>query len=354
MRLILKKNEVYKARLLAMRAKRRARSKLKEKLKNYGKSINGAKIRFQLLVPAAVNIDAAKNRKSMIKFFDSLRKYALINKGHIVLDFSKTKLISPPAMLLFIAEIDRIRQILGKDFDIVLSRIAHDNVRQVLVQIGFFELCNLIPPKISSSELADNVRHWHFAAGERVNDDTNKAFEAIEGRITPEARKGIWRGLSEALVNSVQHAYVQPRGTAGPDLKFGRWWMFTEERDGKLTVAVCDLGIGIPRSLPLNWSESILSQIRAKLKLASGPDVTALRMALEVGQTRTGDSHRGKGLPQIWQAIRGSPGASILIHSNRARLVWNGNDDCEYERECEESINGTVVIWTVNTATQDS
>jgi hypothetical protein len=194
-----------------------------------------------------------------------------------------------------------------------------------------------------------NVKHWHFASGERVDDDTNEAFEAIQVRLSPAARKGMWRGFSEALINSVQHAYAAPRGTKGPDLNIKRWWMFTQERNGELTVAVCDLGIGIPRSLPLNWNSTILTQIRSALGLSSGVDVDAVKTALRVGQTSTGEKHRGKGLPQIWQAIRGNPGAGILIHSNKARLAWNSKDNKEFDHEFPDSINGTVVMSTVKT-----
>ena len=125
--------------------------------------------------------------------------------------------------------------------------------------------------------------------------------------------------------------------------------MFTQERDGHLTVAVCDLGIGIPRSLPLNWSQGVLAQIFAKLPIGGSPDVNAVRVALEVGQTRTGKAHRGKGLPEIWRAVRGNPEAGILIHSNRARLAWDGKANKEHEAEFADSISGTLVMWTVKT-----
>lgn len=253
-------------------------------------------------------------------------------------------------MLLFIAEVDRAKHILKAEFNVTLSRILNQNVKEVLIQIGFFDLCGLKAPNLRQERFGEQVRHWQFATGERVDDDTNRAFDAIEGRITPEARKGIWRGLSEALINSVQHAYAEPRGTIGPDIPSKRWWMFTQEREGKLTVAVCDLGIGIPRSLPLNWSQNLLAQLLAKLPLQGGPDVSALRVALQVGQSSTGEAHRGKGLPEIWQAVRSSPGSGILILSNKARLAWNADEDKEFEAEFEDSIFGTLVMWSVKTA----
>lgn len=354
MKLILKQNDASSKKIQEKRAfrKKKSKEKLLRKRKNIPKL--GMRGTCHIDVPIAMHIDSPKNRRGVLNFFKEIRQKSLIENLKIVLDFSRCEFISAPAMLLFIAEVDRIKHIMGKEFDLYLSHIKNKNVKQVLVQIGFFELCDQIPPKLERSAFADNVKHWHFASGERVDDDTNEAFGAIQGRISPEAQKGMWRGLSEALINSVQHAYVAPRGTKGPDMNVKRWWMFTQERNDKLTVAVCDLGVGIPRSLPLNWSETFLAQIRSALGLAGGADVDAVKTALRVGESSTGLKHRGRGLPQVWRAIRGDSGTGILIHSNKARLAWNSDDDREFSHEFGDSIHGTLVMWTVKTKPESS
>ncbi|MEN7535977.1 ATP-binding protein [Aurantiacibacter flavus] len=187
-----------------------------------------------------------------------------------------------------------------------------------------------------------------------MDDEANAAFDRIEGRIAPEAFKGMWRSFSEALVNSVQHAYIEPRGTAGSRMRSKRWWMLTQELEGELTVMVCDLGIGIPRSLPLKWEESVVAQLISKFDSSKGPDVKAIRTALEISKTRTQEAHRGKGLPQIWQAVREVSGRGVSIFSNRARLTWNGATDKEHEFEYSDSIKGTIVAWSVKTIDGDN
>jgi len=354
MKLKLKKRDHLKKKQNFAKFKRKVRSRIKKRCRRKGISISDRRTLYYISVPKAMNVEGAGNRKDVIRFFDKLRKRAIVDNGRVILDFGETRFITAPAMLLFIAELDRIRRICIDTFDIRISNVIDKNVKHVLIQIGFYELCGQTPPRISSDNFADNVRHWQFASGERIDDDTNRAFDAIEGRIAPEARKGIWRGFSEALVNSVQHAYVARRGTRDSQTAVKRWWMFTEERQGTLTVAVCDLGIGIPRSLPLNWGESILAQIQSRLPLGTGPDVRSLRIALEVGQTRTGAQYRGRGLPQIWQAVRGSEGSGIMILSNKARIAWGSKTDREYETEFSDSIHGTLVMWTVKTAQEDS
>lgn len=156
----------------------------------------------------------------------------------------------------------------------------------------------------------------------------------------------MWVGISEAVGNAALHAYLEPRGTNSRRMGSKRWWMLSQVRDGLLSVTVADLGIGIPRSLPLKWPVSTLSRIYDKIA-SKGPDERAIRAAMEVGATRTGESHRGKGLPQIWRELRDVPGAIITIHSNCGALGWNGQNNSEESREFIDSIYGTVISWTV-------
>lgn len=296
----------------------------------------------------ALNIEGRKNRKQFTKFMEEFRHECLAMRRRIVLDFRETKFILPAAMILLVAEIDRAKRIFSSEFSITISNVLDKTLKQLFVQIGMYDLCGLVAPRLNASDFQENVRHWRFATAERADEDTSDAFGEIEGLISTNLRKGMWRGVSEAVINSVQHAYLSPRGVPGPRLKHNRWWMFSQEKDGELTVVVCDLGIGIPRSLPLNWGQSILSQLMSPFT-DGGPDVAALRASLELGKTSTGKKHRGKGLPQIWNAVQGESRAGILIHSNRGRLAWSGQTGSESSTEYDDSIFGTVIMWTLPT-----
>jgi len=190
------------------------------------------------------------------------------------------------------------------------------------------------------------VRHWRYATGERINLQTTQAFEQFEGRLADNLRKGMWRGISEAIANSTEHAYLEPRGTEGVRLGRKRWWMFSQERDNDLTVVVCDLGIGIPRSLPLKWEPGTLARIFDGV-VGHGPDVRAIRAAMRVGASSTGKRHRGRGLPQIWHELRNLGAKGVIILSNCGMLVWDGESGQERAREFTDSIHGTVIAWQV-------
>lgn len=297
--------------------------------------------------PFALNVSSKKNRRYTLRFLDKFRKHVIDNKGSVTIDLSNLKYILPAAAILLIAEFDRAKRIVGSDFRVILSPSETPRINQLLDQIGFSALCD---QKLSDTEVdqADDelVRHWRFATGIRINDQTKRAFVEIQGRLAPALQDGIWVGISEAIGNSALHAYVEPRGTDTGRLGTKRWWMLSQVKDGVLAVTVADLGIGIPRSLPLKWPQSTLKNLMDRIR-GKGSDERAIKAALEVGASSTGESHRGNGLPQIWQKIRNEKNAKISIYSNRGALHWNGQSGGEGSNEFADSIFGTVISWSV-------
>ncbi len=156
---------------------------------------------------------------------------------------------------------------------------------------------------------------------------------------------GMQIGLSEAIINSLHHAYRGARPDGCGAFKERRWWMFTRETQGTLEVLVCDLGIGIPRSLPLAWDRRFLGKVR---QIFSGdpPDVAAIKTALILGETSTDEEHRGKGLPQVWNATHESDDGVVGIYSDRAYVISTPDEGMQ-TTEFSDRLLGTLVWWRV-------
>lgn len=282
-----------------------------------------------------------------MRFFSSIRRSIIDEMAPTTIDLSELQFIMPSSAALLIAEIDRAQRICKGDFKVHLIRSKTERINSVLDQIGFSALCGSKLGKDEVDQAQDElVRHWRYATGTRVNDQTERAFTDIQGRLAPALQDGMWVGISEAVGNAALHAYLEPRGTNRRRMGTKRWWMLSQVRDGLLGVTVADLGIGIPRSLPLKWPDTTLRQLFDRL-VAKGPDERAIRAAMEVGATRTGKKHRGKGLPQIWKELRDVPGAMIAIYSNKGALNWDGKNKIESSQEFKDSIHGTVISWIV-------
>ena len=346
MRLTLKRRDAFEGASKTKRYRRNLTTKAKKRCKNAKRVWPGRRQTARLAAPFAFAIDGDQNRRSLLKFFRSLRELALERNLKVIIDFSEVDITTVHGTLLFVAELDRIKRILGDQFAIKIDSVKSKRVNQLLEQIGVYSLCSMEMVFYHSDSFDESVRHWRYATGVRVNEQAEQAFSSIEGQLPTELARGMWKSVSEAVVNSCEHAYLEPRGVNGPRLGHARWWMFSQVRDGHLTVAVCDLGIGIPRSLPLRWEASILRKAWDRVS-GGGQDLRAIRAALELGASSTGKGHRGKGLPQIWTTLRAVEGASISIASNRAKLVWNGEDAKEFSHEFDTSILATLITWTV-------
>jgi hypothetical protein len=118
------------------------------------------------------------------------------------------------------------------------------------------------------------------------------------------------------------------------------WWMFSQERDGYLTVVFCDLGVGIPTTLPVKkpkWWQKIVSLGKAD------SDAEIIRGAVDMSLSRTGKHYRGKGLRQLLEVVQGHPDGAIRIFSNRGCYTFNHGRASV--RDYGDSIMGTLIQW---------
>jgi hypothetical protein len=129
--------------------------------------------------------------------------------------------------------------------------------------------------------------------------------------------------------------------------------VFSQLREERLTVVICDLGIGISRSLPHTaGSEPSLLKRLARMLDPTKPhrDERAIQFALEIGRTRTEMKHRGFGLLRnIRGVIDRESAGSMFIASNRGcysyALGGPPFGTGESTSRLSRSINGTIVGW---------
>jgi hypothetical protein len=211
--------------------------------------------------------------------------------------------------------------------------------------------------RMQADTFAENVRHWHHATGEFAEGNKlQNLIERYEGRLAPSLTSGLYDGIVEAMTNCVQHAY--PREAVGPwradripaDVAKGcrSWWMFSQERNGKLTVVFCDLGVGIPVSVkdPAKWPQQALASILGTLRLAS-PNASLIKAATELYKTRTGRTYRGKGLPDILDVVRTGKSGHLSITSNSGVYRYDAASGNETMYDIGVSIMGTLIQWTI-------
>lgn len=160
--------------------------------------------------------------------------------------------------------------------------------------------------------------------------------------------------------NAVEHAYISQRPDTLNinDTHRRHWhlfsWIRQQGEQNDITVVFCDLGVGIPVTLPdtdPEWGrvhEGFLKGFYIK----EGEDGAAIRHAIMHGRTTTGAEHRGKGLPQLVENVEKIPGARLTILSNRGAYNYESGRSW-VPRDFADSILGTLIAWTFPIARSD-
>jgi hypothetical protein len=295
-----------------------------------------------VVLPEVIDLISLDNHRQLLLCIETLRRlYCAPGVRRIALDFRHTTRMTVSGTLLLHAELHRLHRWFQDRVRLRIIRPLSNRASQVLQQVEIYSLAGM---KHKDDLSREDVVHWKVAHGSSVDlERAEPVLEDFQGSMAESLNSGIWRGLGEAITNSIHHAYGSARGDGiEPVDHVTDWWMFSQERDGKLTVAVCDLGVGIPATLPPTMRE----RVKAMAALSVTPtDSDLVYAAIEESRTRTALPERGLGLGQIVNTVKLEPGGVVVIFSNRGRVTIADNKTTR--RNYELSILGTLIMWQV-------
>lgn len=283
------------------------------------------------------------------KFLRAMARTVLFMNLPVRLDFRFTEAFYPAATILLFAEVDRLASSssLAKPVTLVDPRLRRP--REVLKQIGLHELtrdrCDIVPER-------RDVVYWRATKGLNQSGDRLAILEVVAERANKEhanqvALSGIWRGVSEAVANSVEHAYKQPRADGFAGLPDTRWWMFTQLRDATFTVAVCDLGCGYRATINETLPEAFVATVTSKFR-GGNRDAIAIHTAMEYGRSGTKRTERGKGSRDAISVLETHGAGELMIMSNTGWMKYSFLGGKEASRELGDlgiDIKGTIIWW---------
>jgi hypothetical protein len=306
---------------------------------------------LRVYAPAVFALEFDTPRHELVEMLATVRRRVEGERKAILVDFTSTKRMFPSGTLLFMAEIDRMRRITG-DPKLIRGTYPDDVVvEQVLQRLGLLSMLGLEARK-EPEQFPDNVRHWCYATGELADGEAVEPIvKCYEGVIAASLKDDLYSGITEAMTNSAQHAYEHPRtddpygdGTA----HCRSWWMFSQEKDGALTVALCDLGIGIPASLAetKTWPREVVEKALRAARILPHRHAHLIRSAVNLHKTRTREAHRGKGFSEILDVVRrcGTGYLQIMSDYGIYRVKGSGGHSL---KDYGESIKGSLVQWTI-------
>lgn len=297
---------------------------------------------MRINAPRVFDADHNEWRGELAAFLAALREHFRYTPDRtLLINFSNTQRFIAGGTLLFYAELTRLIEYCHHTVKIRCTEPANDRARQVLEQIGVYKLCN---HRSDVTPTRHDVVHWRVARGHLVdNTICAPVIEAFEGQLATPLVDGLLGGLAEAMANAVHHAYDTPRDDGLKYVDVRDWWMFSQEKDGYLSVVFCDLGVGIPATLPIKRPWLIKKMEKFGLPVN---DANCIKEAINEGRSKTSLPGRGHGLGNIIDVVEKVPGGIAVVSSNRGRYDFrNGKSNTDNYRD---SILGTLIFWHVS------
>lgn len=302
------------------------------------------------LLRAPQHIDITRGSgKELAKFLRALATTVLDLRTPVRLDFSRTESFYPAGAILLFAEVDRIVTLSDLPKPITIIEPVQRRPREVLKQIGFHlitgDSSDVVPER-------DDVVYWKATKGLDQSGDKLAILEVVAERVNQEetkqvALKGLWRGVSEAVGNSCEHAYKKPRRDGFQGLSDTRWWMFTQLRNSLFTVAVCDLGCGYRETIGETLPEKFVAALTTSLG-GGNRDSLAIHTAMEYGRSGTHQSERGKGSRDAMSVLERHGAGELMILSNSGWMHYEfsgGKQRKMSHGDVGIDMRGTVVWW---------
>lgn len=302
--------------------------------------------RSKVKLPEVLSLITPQAHLELTTALENLRS-AFSEQGSVCLDFSATRQLFPAGTLLLWAELTRLIDAFPA---VELSCIPSSNLKvsHVLQHLGIYGLLGYTAPEKPEG---DDVLPWKKTRGTRV--DVQQAGALLEGdpNFSMTEARHLFGAVSEAVTNVSHHAHLAER-LDGLQLPSSReWWLFHKVDNDRLFIAICDLGIGIPRSLPRVHTAEHVREVLARLfpgKRAT--DGRMIKAALRIGRTRTGEENRGLGFHDILGIIDAVEGSQLFIFSNRGGLTYKRTPSSQSASiktwTFKNSILGTILVWS--------
>ncbi|WP_404833490.1 hypothetical protein [Alcaligenes nematophilus] len=291
------------------------------------------------------------NGELLVRYIKSVRYRVLRDNLRVTLDFSRVRRVAPHGAILLYAELDRIVSCSDQPKPMKIIPPLDNRCRQVFKQVG---LLGLTSDDVAIQPDRDDVAYWRCTAGtDQSGDGAGNLLERVADKANKFARRklilrDIWPGVSEAIINTTDHAYALTQPPFPPRHPERRWWLLTLVKEDVFAAVVCDLGVGYRKTTPITIGEWISSNT-LKLLANKNRDANAIELAMEYGRSRTKLENRGKGSRDALSVLTQHKNGELVIISNSGCVHYEFDKDSQELRVHKQSlkvdINATIVWW---------
>lgn len=307
-----------------------------------------------LTVPETLTAEKLEARQKILDVIRQIDRRLEEPQWRIKLDFSRVKRIFPGGMLILLSA---LRRQTDRHPRRILARCPPQSLSAQL--LSHFGIANALGVKSHLSRPQHNsVIGWQHLSGTQADGpQVKQLLDQYRDTTQAELPDELFLILTEGLINVGHHAYPVDCLIEG---KHRKWWLFARldepaaDRTGSIFIAIYDMGVGIPSTLKskLKAGEivlNVLDKTTELIGLSEGTllDQTLLKTAIEKPRTQTGESHRGKGLPEMREFAGSTDGGRLHIVSGQAQYSMLGGRPGGQVQGFDEKFPGTLLLWNL-------
>tara|TARA_R110002126_G_scaffold203115_1_gene350463 strand:+ start:456 stop:1445 length:990 start_codon:yes stop_codon:yes gene_type:complete len=318
-----------------------------------------------------------QNTAETLKFLDRLRRRLLwgSSKNDVkwlnnengapwvgtYLDFSQIEYISASVALILAAEYERAVEATKIPPPVINIHEWQQSVFDRFFELGFFSIVRLSRIEEGGHVVSNQDRMTlRFLSGSDASEAEAADLRLLElaefidpdHELPASIAVPINTALSEAMVNVRMHAY--PSWHHFQFRPVNRWWLTgTADRTTRtLTISIYDQGASIPITYDrLAKPAGIEKFIRDRLDLLMTPkpyasDAVHIESAMRYGNSQSERPNRGKGLPQMQDAIERCGEGRLNVHSRGGRYAYATSTKTVLDT-FKHSVGGTLIEWII-------
>lgn len=337
----MKKVDFHRREWLEHRRRKIEKSRRRRMRRSHGCSIHYIIPKEQsneYRLPAPTNFSLMYNLEETLQYFHEVNTAIQKSGAHTTLyfDLSAIEDASPDAFMYIIALLRNDQRIQMLNIPCAGNEPIADAPRDILNKAGFFRyVCSRRFHPIEDEESQLRIYRGSQSdplLAQKICDFVHARTGNTIGRLET---KRLYPMFIELMNNVKQHAFDPDQQK---ELTFCNWYTYAEDMGTELRFVFLDTGKGIPETIRKNFLERIP---------LIGSDAKFIASALKGAfRTDTGERHRGKGLPEIYDNVKKHTIQSLRILSGKGLCIVDSKGDI-IERNLAYSFNGTMYVWTI-------
>jgi hypothetical protein len=321
--------------------------KLKRKLKKKEKTFNLKDVSKVITSPKILSI--AQNPNETIKIFNEIKNHCIYSRKKILLNMANVEKVDVDSLIYLKYLVYKIRDTNKKNIQMFFEPPKNKEIKEYIYSSGFVTFIKrpfyLKKEREKSQKI--NTLESNKSTNFKIISGSNKDQEVLRQILEYTEEKigninGLYAIIHEMMENTILHAYEEGE-------KIGeKWYFFAEYIDEKVSFIFLDTGSGITKTAARKWRDYFLKKIDVVLNDTLTEDFI-LKTALKGEQrTRTKESHRGKGLPSIYERWEKGDIKNLRVISNKAGFNLKENQGLK------ESLEGTLFYWEMEKKNEEN